>query len=137
MEGTENDAIVRDLRLPRTLLGVAVGAALGLAGGVMQTLTRNPLADPGLLGVNAGASAAVVTAISGSRREGSPHELRPEYAVLGPAGGESRSDVFRVVESALRSTRNPPPLGPQRLVGCTEVRLWPTGDSSGLQRSKE
>ncbi|WAZ19298.1 iron chelate uptake ABC transporter family permease subunit [Streptomyces cinnabarinus] len=61
--GTENDAIVRDLRLPRTLIGVAVGAALGLGGGVMQTLTRNPLADPGLLGVNAGASAAVVTAI--------------------------------------------------------------------------
>ncbi|MFC9846810.1 FecCD family ABC transporter permease [Streptomyces sp. NPDC060223] len=62
--GTENDAIIRDLRLPRTLIGIAVGAALGIAGGVMQTLTRNPLADPGLLGVNAGASAAVVTAIS-------------------------------------------------------------------------
>ncbi|QJS99498.1 iron chelate uptake ABC transporter family permease subunit [Streptomyces asoensis] len=62
--GTENDAIVRDLRLPRTLTGVAVGAALGLGGGLMQTLTRNPLADPGLLGVNAGAAAAVVTAIS-------------------------------------------------------------------------
>ncbi|MGV9594576.1 FecCD family ABC transporter permease [Streptomyces tendae] len=61
--GTENDAIVRDLRLPRTLVGAAVGIALGLGGAVMQTLTRNPLADPGLLGVNAGASAAVVTAI--------------------------------------------------------------------------
>ncbi|MEU6104587.1 FecCD family ABC transporter permease [Streptomyces flaveolus] len=61
--GTEHDAIVRDLRLPRTLIGAAVGAALGLGGAVMQTLTRNPLADPGLLGVNAGASAAVVTAI--------------------------------------------------------------------------
>ncbi|MEU1049816.1 iron chelate uptake ABC transporter family permease subunit [Streptomyces sp. NPDC005897] len=61
--GTENDAIVRNLRLPRTLIGAAVGAALGLGGAVMQTLTRNPLADPGLLGVNAGASAAVVTAI--------------------------------------------------------------------------
>ncbi|MFE9686704.1 FecCD family ABC transporter permease [Streptomyces sp. NPDC006285] len=61
--GTENDAIVRDLRLPRTLVGATVGAALGLGGAVMQTLTRNPLADPGLLGVNAGASAAVVTAI--------------------------------------------------------------------------
>ncbi|MFH8799259.1 FecCD family ABC transporter permease [Streptomyces sp. NPDC017936] len=61
--GTENDAIVRELRLPRTLIGAAVGAALGLGGAVMQTLTRNPLADPGLLGVNAGASAAVVTAI--------------------------------------------------------------------------
>ncbi|MFI7100705.1 FecCD family ABC transporter permease [Streptomyces sp. NPDC050161] len=62
--GTENDAIIRRLRLPRTLIGIAVGAALGVAGAVMQTLTRNPLADPGLLGVNAGASAAVVTAIS-------------------------------------------------------------------------
>ncbi|MFD8570251.1 FecCD family ABC transporter permease [Streptomyces sp. NPDC059639] len=61
--GSRDDNIVRELRLPRTLIGVAVGAALGLAGGVMQTLTRNPLADPGLLGVNAGASAAVVTAI--------------------------------------------------------------------------
>ncbi|MYT75713.1 MULTISPECIES: iron chelate uptake ABC transporter family permease subunit [unclassified Streptomyces] len=61
--GSKDDNIVRELRLPRTLIGVAVGAALGLAGGVMQTLTRNPLADPGLLGVNAGASAAVVTAI--------------------------------------------------------------------------
>ena len=43
------------LRLPRTLLGLLVGAALGLAGALMQALTRNPLADPGLLGVNAGA----------------------------------------------------------------------------------
>ncbi|RKN43714.1 FecCD family ABC transporter permease [Streptomyces hoynatensis] len=62
--GTETDVVVRDLRLPRTLLGLMVGAALGLAGAVMQALTRNPLADPGLLGVNAGAAAAVVSAIS-------------------------------------------------------------------------
>jgi len=59
--GNTPDAIViRDLRVPRTLLGLAVGAALGLAGAIMQALTRNPLADPGLLGVNAGASLAVV-----------------------------------------------------------------------------
>ena len=60
---TQNAAIVTDLRLPRTLLGIAVGASLGLAGALMQALTRNPLADPGLLGVTAGASAAVVIAI--------------------------------------------------------------------------
>ena len=46
------------------MLGLLVGAALGLSGAVMQALTRNPLADPGLLGINAGASAAVVTAIT-------------------------------------------------------------------------
>ncbi|NUT22510.1 MAG: iron chelate uptake ABC transporter family permease subunit [Hamadaea sp.] len=56
--------VVREMRLPRTLLGLEVGTALGLAGGVMQALTRNPLADPGLLGINAGASAAVVTGIT-------------------------------------------------------------------------
>ncbi|GAA1641567.1 FecCD family ABC transporter permease [Actinoplanes couchii] len=55
--------IVLGLRLPRTLLGIEVGAALGLAGALMQALTRNPLAEPGLLGVNLGASTAVVVAI--------------------------------------------------------------------------
>jgi iron complex transport system permease protein len=63
--GDSQDAvIVRDLRVPRTVLGIVVGAAIGLAGALMQALTRNPLADPGLLGVNAGASAAVVIALS-------------------------------------------------------------------------
>ncbi|MGH3242262.1 MAG: FecCD family ABC transporter permease [Spirillospora sp.] len=56
--------IVHDMRLPRTVLGLLAGVALGLAGAVMQALTRNPLADPGLLGINAGASAAVVSAVS-------------------------------------------------------------------------
>ncbi|WP_189036206.1 FecCD family ABC transporter permease [Streptomyces daqingensis] len=56
--------VVHEMRLPRTLLGLLAGAALGLAGGLMQALTRNPLADPGVLGINAGAAAAVVTAIS-------------------------------------------------------------------------
>src|SRR4051794_22866065 len=61
---SQDETIVRSLRVPRTLLGIAVGAALGVAGALMQALTRNPLADPGLLGVNAGASAAVVIALS-------------------------------------------------------------------------
>lgn len=52
--------IVLDARLPRTLAGLLAGIALGLAGALMQTLTRNPLADPGLLGVNSGASFAIV-----------------------------------------------------------------------------
>ncbi|MEW2623008.1 iron chelate uptake ABC transporter family permease subunit [Streptomyces sp. NPDC048106] len=61
--GTYGDVVV-DERLARTVLGLLAGAALGLSGAVLQALTRNPLADPGLLGINAGASAAVVTALS-------------------------------------------------------------------------
>ena len=61
-DGSDDAIIVHDLRIPRTILGLIVGAALGVGGALMQALTRNPLADPGLLGVNAGASAAVVTA---------------------------------------------------------------------------
>ncbi|WP_375537835.1 FecCD family ABC transporter permease [Streptomyces sp. Amel2xB2] len=56
--------IVREVRVPRTLAGVLAGVALGLAGAVMQGVTRNPLADPGLLGVNSGASVAVVLSMS-------------------------------------------------------------------------
>jgi len=62
--GSPAYTVVHEMRLPRTVLGLLAGVALGLAGGVMQALTRNPLADPGLLGINAGAAAAVVTAIS-------------------------------------------------------------------------
>jgi iron complex transport system permease protein len=51
-------------RIPRTLLAVVVGGALALAGGVMQGVTRNPLADPGILGVNMGASLAVVVGVA-------------------------------------------------------------------------
>lgn len=56
--------LVRHLRLPRALLGIVVGCALGVAGAIMQALTRNPLADPGILGVNAGATLAIVAAIA-------------------------------------------------------------------------
>lgn len=52
------------VRIPRTVLAVLGGAALAMAGGLMQGVTRNPLADPGILGVNAGASLAVVVAVA-------------------------------------------------------------------------
>lgn len=61
--GNGDHLIVRTLRVPRTEVGLLVGIALGLAGAVMQGVTRNPLADPGILGVNAGAALAVVVAI--------------------------------------------------------------------------
>ncbi|MFJ6000415.1 FecCD family ABC transporter permease [Streptomyces sp. NPDC092370] len=59
-DGSEESGIVRQMRLPRTEFGLVVGAALGMAGALMQGLTRNPLADPGLLGVSAGAALGVV-----------------------------------------------------------------------------
>ena len=61
--GTDDDVVVRALRLPRTLLGVVVGLALGVAGALIQGHTRNPLADPGLLGVSAGAAFAICLAV--------------------------------------------------------------------------
>ncbi len=62
-QGSVDDTIVQGLRVPRTLLGLCVGVALGLAGTLMQGVTRNPLADPGILGVNAGAAFAVVLGV--------------------------------------------------------------------------
>ncbi|MDF2846246.1 MAG: iron transporter permease [Oerskovia sp.] len=60
---SEASAIVWDMRVPRTILGLLVGIALGVAGALTQAHTRNPLADPGLLGVTSGAACAVVLAI--------------------------------------------------------------------------
>lgn len=61
---SENMVIVKDLRVPRTLIGLLTGMALAVAGALIQALTRNPLADPGILGVNAGAAFAVVIAVA-------------------------------------------------------------------------
>ncbi|WP_328582471.1 FecCD family ABC transporter permease [Streptomyces sp. NBC_00370] len=63
--GHSDDAeVVRQLRVPRTLLGLMVGAALALAGTALQGITRNPIADPGILGISQGSSVGVVLAIS-------------------------------------------------------------------------
>ncbi|MFT4294398.1 MAG: iron chelate uptake ABC transporter family permease subunit [Micropruina sp.] len=63
-DGSFDAVVVLEQRLPRTLVLVVVGAALGVAGALMQSLTRNPLADPGILGINAGASLAVVLVVA-------------------------------------------------------------------------
>lgn len=56
--------VVAELRVPRTVTGLVVGAALGVAGALIQAFTRNPLADPGILGVNAGAAFAVSVGVA-------------------------------------------------------------------------
>ena len=62
--GSVEDTVTVRLRVPRTLLGLLAGAALGLAGTLLQGLTRNALADPGIMGVNSGAAFAVVGSIT-------------------------------------------------------------------------
>lgn len=62
--GSVDDTVTIEMRVPRTIIGLLAGAALGLSGAVLQGVTRNPLADPGIMGVNAGAAAAVVAAIT-------------------------------------------------------------------------
>lgn len=84
--GADGDArfTVLELRLPRTLVAVAVGLALGIAGALLQAAARNPLAEPGLLGVSAGASFAVVVALV---LGASAATLGPYVAVLGASAG--------------------------------------------------
>ncbi len=59
----QTDLVVNEIRLPRLLLGILVGAGLAVSGAAMQGLFRNPLADPGLVGVSSGAALAAVTVI--------------------------------------------------------------------------
>ena len=62
--GSNEHIIIQTVRLPRALIASAVGASLAIAGVLMQTLTKNPLASPGIFGINAGAGFAVVAAVT-------------------------------------------------------------------------
>ncbi|KOV63751.1 FecCD family ABC transporter permease [Streptomyces sp. MMG1121] len=79
--GTPYDLIVTELRVPRIVLGALVGAALGLAGALVQTVTRNPLASPDVIGVGHGAAAATVLALA-TGTTNSPNTL-PALSVAG------------------------------------------------------
>lgn len=64
-DDSQASRVIHELRIPRTILGVVAGSALGVSGALIMALTRNPLADPGILGVNAGAHLAVALAVVG------------------------------------------------------------------------
>ncbi|HEU0075870.1 MAG TPA: iron ABC transporter permease [Dehalococcoidia bacterium] len=61
-DGSTASTIVRDIRLPRVLIGAMVGASLAMSGAILQGVTRNPLADPHIFGISAGAGLVAVTA---------------------------------------------------------------------------
>jgi iron complex transport system permease protein len=83
------ELIVGQIRLPRTLLGLAVGAVLALSGVAMQGLFRNPLADPGLVGVSSGAAlGAAVAIVAGASLGGLPEPFQPYLlSICAFAGG--------------------------------------------------
>ncbi|RCG27157.1 iron ABC transporter permease [Streptomyces diacarni] len=93
---------VMDVRLPRTLAAVLVGVCLGLAGCLLQAATRNPLAETGLLGVNAGAAFAVVCGLTFFEAESST-------ALLGwaLAGGITASAVVLLLAASGRTAGSP------------------------------
>ncbi len=97
----EHIAIV-DKRVPRTVVGLLVGAALGVAGAIAQGVTRNPLADPGILGINQGAALAVVVAITVFGAVGSA-----QYMWFAWIGGALAAAVVWAVSSGGRDGATP------------------------------
>tara|TARA_R110000851_G_scaffold11024_5_gene38992 strand:+ start:771 stop:1817 length:1047 start_codon:yes stop_codon:yes gene_type:complete len=86
---TDQVLIIEHIRLPRTLMGILVGATLALTGAAMQGLFRNPLADPGLIGVSSGAAlgAALMIVLGSSLLSALPSFVLPYATVLGAFAG--------------------------------------------------
>lgn len=78
--------VIWELRVPRTLVAILAGLALGVAGAVMQAMTRNPLAEPGLLGINAGAAVAVIIGIAAFHLTAMIHYVWFAFTGAGLAG---------------------------------------------------
>ena len=112
-DGSDFHAIVRDARLPRTVIGVLAGVALGGCGALIQAYTRNPLADPGILGVNAGATFAITM---GAGFLGLAAPL--QYVWLSLAGALSVTLLVYLIGRASRE-------------GATPVRMTLTGVALG------
>jgi iron complex transport system permease protein len=141
--GSEAAEIVLGLRLPRVLLGAMVGAALGLAGAVIQLATRNPLGDPGLLGINAGASLALIlgTDLIGLAGPEAATWLAAGgaagavLAVQALAGGRSSSDPIRLTLAGVAVTALCIGIGQAVALSDPErfdlVRNWRVGALSG------
>jgi len=122
---TQDAQVVTQLRVPRTLAALVIGGALGLAGSIMQAMTRNPLADPGVLGINSGAAFLVVTVTAatgvatrtstlGASLIGAGVAAGLVFALSGSGGG-SRPRLALAGIAVSAGLPSPPPAG---------VRCW-------------
>ncbi len=113
---------VVEARVERTLLGLAVGAALGLAGALMQGLTRNPLADPGILGVNAGATFAMVVGMTALGFSTMSH-----FLPLAFVGAAAAALVVHAIASLGRDGATPMKLAITGAALSAGLASWTTG----------
>ena len=142
--GASQDAqVVTQLRVPRTIAALMIGGALGLAGSIMQAMTRNPLADPGVLGINAGAAFIVVsvTAISGvvtragtlgASLVGAGVAAALVFAISGRGGGSrSRLALAGIAVSAALASLTQAVLTANQFA-FNEFRYWASGSLEGV-----
>lgn len=121
-DASNEHLIVRTLRVPRTLIGLGVGAALAVAGAIMQAVTRNPLAGPGILGINAGAAFAIVTAVF------TLGVVSPSlYVWFAFAGALAAAVVVYAVGSVGRSGATPVKLALAGVVVTSLLASWTSG----------
>jgi iron complex transport system permease protein len=111
--------VVRSLRVPRTAVGLAIGASLAVAGAVMQGVTRNPLADPFILGVSSGASFALVTAIYYFQLT-----QATQYVWFAFAGALAASSLVFLIGSAGRDGPTPVKLALAGVVVSAALSAW-------------
>lgn len=142
--GVSQDAqVVTQLRVPRTIAALIIGGALGLAGSIMQAMTRNPLADPGVLGINAGAAFVVVTvtAATGVTTRmgtlvasllGAGVAAALVFAVSGSGGGSrSRLALAGIAVSAALASLTQAVLAANQFA-FNEFRYWASGSLEGV-----
>ena len=142
--GVSQDAqVVTQLRVPRTLAALVIGGALGLAGSIMQAMTRNPLADPGVLGINVGAAFVVVTvtAATGVTTRmgtlvasllGAGVAAALVFAVSGSGGGSrSRLALAGIAVSAALASLTQAVLAANQFA-FNEFRYWASGSLEGV-----
>ncbi|MFE0026185.1 FecCD family ABC transporter permease [Amycolatopsis sp. NPDC059021] len=141
--GSSDQTIVRDVRAPRALLAIAVGAALGVAGALIQTLSRNPLAEPGILGVTSGAGFAVTLGSALGAAASQAGQLA--FAVLGSVLAAvlvysvGRQSPLRLVLSgvALTAVLNGLTLGMRLMFPdvLDQYRFWSVGSLAGREQA--